>query len=690
MKTTIIVDGIKVEIEEYFAIFENLNIAVCINRGDGEILYVNKETLKMFSYSRDEMIGTSIKNLYANLDDRTPLVKIIKEKGNVKDYPIKLKKKNDEIIDCEFNTNLSKDDNGDIILYGFIRDVSERKKIENQLLKSETEKSIILESTKEIITFYDINFRILWVNKAFADLLGLKNEDIIGRYCFEVRYNRNNPCGDCPVLKVLETRKSQKSELNSSDGKIWDMRAYPIFDTRGNISNIVEIGMDITENKKAEKALKESEEKYRNYIENAPDGVFVADKDGNFVEANEAASKIIGYSNEEILRLNIKDIIPPDIESMKISKEHFEKLINTGRASGVVPHMRKDGNKIYLALDAVKLSENRILGFAKDVTEKIKAEITLRGIMDAAPVGISLTQDRILKWSNKSMSMITGYPLEDLVGKNSRLLYESQEEYERVGSILYGIPREEEIIRVQSKHMLKNGDIRDISILNRPLDSRDTSKGYITIIEDITEKVKADEKIKEREATLRGIMDAAPIGIVFAIGRKIIWASKSAYEMVGYADDTLTGKDTISVYENEEEYKRVGSILYGNIGKIDVPGVIAKVKRKDGSLFDCELRVAPLDKTDLSKGLITIMSDVTTKLKSQKQLDENLEYFAHLVDHIRNPLAIICGFTQVEVENEKTKERILRQIDRIDELINQLDKGWMDTQDTRRFLKKYM
>ncbi|MCC7573758.1 MAG: histidine kinase, partial [Candidatus Methanofastidiosum sp.] len=70
--------------------------------------------------------------------------------------------------------------------------------------------------------------------------------------------------------------------------------------------------------------------------------------------------------------------------------------------------------------------------------------------------------------------------------------------------------------------------------------------------------------------------------------------------------------------------------------------------------------------------------------------DDNLEYFAHLVDYIRNPLAIMSGFTQVEVENEKTRDRFLRQIDRIEELIKQLDQGWMDTEATRKFLRRYL
>jgi len=697
MNNTILINGKIVAIEEYFNIFENVNIAVCINKGDGEILYVNNITLKLFGYSRNEMIGMNVKSLYANLEDRAPIIRIIKEKGYINNYPVKLKKKNGGIIDCEFNTNITKDDNDNIILYGFIRDVSEIKKlqenilevedknrlivettiegmwatdendiltlvdnkmaqileyttsemigkkadaflfkedlldhqnkmearvqglseiyerrfkkkggdelwcilssrpivdeygnfkgsfgtfldisdkktIEKKLAESDKIKKLILDSSKEVITYYDTNLRIVWGNKSITKSYGLKLADILGRHCYEIKYNRKTPCEHCNVLKVLETGKPIESEFHSLDDKIWDLFDSPVFDEFGNITNIVEFAIDVTEKKKFEESLKQSEEKFRSYVENAPDGVFVVDQNGRYIEINSAACTMSGYSKDELTLMEIKDLIPPDVESKNISKEHFDTIIKTGKSSGVVPHMRKDGTKRYWNIDAVKLSESVILGFAKDVTDKIKAE----------------------------------------------------------------------------------------------------------------------QILKDREATLSRIFDAAPVGILYVVNRKIVWASKSTYNLSGFPYDSLNGKEAIELYESEEESKRVGSILYGNLEKNDMPEVIAKLKRSDGTIFDSHIRIAPLDKGDLSKGFITILEDVTSKLKSQKQLDENLEYFAHLVDHIRNPLAIMSGFIQVETENEKLRDRLIRQIDRIEALIKELDQGWMDTEDTRVFLKKYM
>ena len=81
--------------------------------------------------------------------------------------------------------------------------------------------------------------------------------------------------------------------------------------------------------------------------------------------------------------------------------------------------------------------------------------------------------------------------------------------------------------------------------------------------------------------------------------------------------------------------------------------------------------------------------DITLKKKVEKQIDENIEYFAHLIDHIRNPLSILSGFIQIKVEEEETRKRLLRQIERIEEIMRTLDKGWMDTEDTKIFLKKH-
>ena len=119
-------------------------------------------------------------------------------------------------------------------------------------------------------------------------------------------------------------------------------------------------------------SLKESEKKFRSYVDFAPDGIFVTDDKGNFIDVNNAACKITGYSREELLCKNIVDLYSED--SIEAAKKHFQKVLTSGRTSGELSFIKKDGIRRYWAIDAVKLSETRFLGFARDITEKKLAE----------------------------------------------------------------------------------------------------------------------------------------------------------------------------------------------------------------------------------------------------------------------------------------------------------------------------
>jgi len=123
-------------------------------------------------------------------------------------------------------------------------------------------------------------------------------------------------------------------------------------------------------------ALKKSEEKYRSFIENAPDGVFVIDKNGRYNEVNDAACKITGYSKDELLGMTISDILSE--ESQQAGLADFRKLVKTGFLKTDLPYKHKNRDKYWLALKAVKLSETQFLGFTSDITHRIKMEESLR------------------------------------------------------------------------------------------------------------------------------------------------------------------------------------------------------------------------------------------------------------------------------------------------------------------------
>jgi two-component system sensor histidine kinase UhpB len=124
---------------------------------------------------------------------------------------------------------------------------------------------------------------------------------------------------------------------------------------------------------KVNAALKTSEGKYRSYVEYAPDGVFVADENGKYLEVNRAAALITGYTEKELLHMSISDLLPPDYLAWGL--EHFNSVRKIGFANGEGIFVHKDGTRRWWSVDAVLLTDTRFLGYTRDITERKKFEL---------------------------------------------------------------------------------------------------------------------------------------------------------------------------------------------------------------------------------------------------------------------------------------------------------------------------
>lgn len=163
-------------------------------------------------------------------------------------------------------------------------------------------------------------------------------------------------------------------ELSEDDSRLDDLRKKIIGlgDTSHRKSYYPQLKEQISELSLAMRALKESEEKYRTYVNISPSPIFVMDYHGNFVDVNPAACKITGYSRKEILRMNLSDFV------VALDREHYKQLFQVlqdeGKLYGEFPFINKEGNVFYLEVNAVISPGNRFLIICMDITEKKKAE----------------------------------------------------------------------------------------------------------------------------------------------------------------------------------------------------------------------------------------------------------------------------------------------------------------------------
>jgi PAS domain S-box-containing protein len=146
-----------------------------------------------------------------------------------------------------------------IRIYGAAQDITERKRAEVALKRSEAEMSLILNSMSEMFAHYDRDLTIIWANEASADSVppevASSPQDLVGHHCYELWHHRTTPCKNCPVLRCMETGTLQETEMRTPDGRVWFLRGYPVFDEQGDVIGAVEFGQDITARKQAAHAF---------------------------------------------------------------------------------------------------------------------------------------------------------------------------------------------------------------------------------------------------------------------------------------------------------------------------------------------------------------------------------------------------------------------------------------------------
>ena len=163
---------------------------------------------------------------------------------------------------------------------------------------------------------------------------------------------------------------------------------------------------DILESKAV---LLESEAKFRSYIDNSPDGIFVIDENGRCLEVNPAATAITGYSREELLKMSFFDLTPP--ESLGMARHHLHALQENDCAGSEFEFLNKNGKRCWWSIDAVKLSATRYLGFTKDITRRRRTEEQLYQAMSAAEAA-NTAKSRFL--ANMSHEIRT--PMNSIIG----------------------------------------------------------------------------------------------------------------------------------------------------------------------------------------------------------------------------------------------------------------------------------
>lgn len=255
-------------------------------------------------------------------------------------------------------------------------------KEQSRSLRALDEKELILRAIPELVSYLDRDYRVVWANKAGLGSRRLNDLQGKGQRCYEVWLDREDACPGCPVQESWETAEACEGEVITPNGRTLLVRSFPVLGQEKRVLGVVEVSRDITDRKRAEEALRESEERYKALFDRSLLCVYIHDLRGRFLDANQAALNLLGYTKEEITSLTFASLL--DQTQLPKAFRVLDEIVRRGSQKQPAEFLlrRKDGSSVWVETEAsVILREGKFLaiqGIARDITDRKRAEEDLR------------------------------------------------------------------------------------------------------------------------------------------------------------------------------------------------------------------------------------------------------------------------------------------------------------------------
>mgnify|MGYP000872840652 CR=1 FL=1 len=590
------------------------------------------------------------------------------------------------------------------------QDVTGEERTRRRLAEANTLLEGLFENLGDIVGIQLPDRTILRYNLAGYEMLGMTPEEVEGRKCYDL-LGRAAPCSVCATESAIASKKREVVEKFVPElGRYLECRSSPILDEKGEVAFIVEQLYDVTDRRRAEDELRESEATARALL-NAPSEIIVLlDRDGRLIEINEATTRRFARSREDLIGRNIFQLFPPDAAAAYAAR--LKEVVASGR-----PARFEDAWKgrlydivFYPAADE-RGNVIRVAAIARDVTGKKRGEDALR----------ERTHD--LNERVKELSIL--YEISRIIERRSETsLDEAFLEVARVLSTGWQYP-EDTVARItvhgrrfaterfaetpwrQASPIVVLGEtvgMVEICYLHeRPerdegpflAEERALLDTVARRLGSMIERFQAWDSLEKSESQFREIMQQS-FDMIYTCYHEggIAYISPAVTRVLGYAPDEIIGRrcrdfvvpSSLPAWEEGRAKISCGE---------PVEGLEIEFRRKDGSVTYLELNESPIIR-DLSViGVHVVGRDITDRKQNERlrqrafdQIERNIEQFAILGDHIRQPLQVILGMTEL-IDDGAATGRIREQVDRINGYITALDRGWIESRQVREFLRKH-
>ena len=561
--------------------------------------------------------------------------------------------------------------------YGANQDITERKQAEEALRESEERYRGVVEDQTELICRFRPDGTLTFVNDAYCRYFGLGREGCIGR-----PHNVALPGDDALRMKEHLAKLTPENPAGIIEHRIvmpsgevrwqrWSDRA--IFDASGSIIEYQSVGRDTTEEKRAEEALRESENSYRTIFATTGTAMVVIEETGTISLANEEFAHLSGYSRHEIegKKKWTEFVVAEDLDRMLA--QHRLRRQDPGEA---LTHyefrfVTKSGDihAISLTIDMIPGTTQSVAslldvtGYKNAEQELRESEENYRTLVEHLPDGIYiLDRQGTFRFVNNEIVRRSGYPAEWFM-ERTYLEVISPDCQERVKKFFDMVMEGKEPPIYEVTYPTASGNMFLAELKTTPIFKNNIVIGLLGISRDITERKRAEDAIRQSEEKFRTVLENVPDLVLVHRNGTILYVNPATIKTMGYAPDEFYDT-SIMHYIVPEYHERVLAAIHARMGGGQESYEI-EVVSKNGERRTVVVRGTVIE-FDGSPAILNVLTDVTDRKRTEGALqraNRQLTLLTEITRHdIQNQLMVLKGYLELSRDSMNNPDTLSRYI----------------------------
>jgi PAS domain S-box-containing protein len=644
-------------------LLENSPVSILVTRPDSSIIYINPAVEQFTGYSRAELLGEKIPYPFWPPErvreyEENAAVNVGKDVNIIERYH---RKKNGEIFWVSATLKTLRQ-NGEIglIIVSWI-DITERKMVEEALKLSEDKFGKAFNSSPVPMVISTLNEgRFIEVNDAFLDVCGYSLDELINHTSSELDFWTNPGQRERLTILLRKQGKLHNVELafRSKSGEIHKALYSGEIIRLGNVDCLLSVANDITDLKRTEEELKETEKFNSILLENAFIPIIVINPDNSIKYVNPAFQRLTGFSAEEIVGQKPPFPYWPDDKKEIYSRGYYDH--NIRKVEWLF--QKKRGEKFWVELNALPIEENGEIRYHIcswiDITERKKYEEELKfseekfsKAFNASPIPMSIAtfDEGVMVDVNNSFLEVSGYTCDELIGRCISDLqgWKDIEDRERYMKLIKELGR---VHNLETEFVSRSGQVRTLLFSGERIKLGD--KDYLfSIWNDITDRIQSERSLRESENRFRILSEESPNMIFISKGPQIIYANKKCEELLGYKREELYSPDFNFLVLLAPEFRdAIRSNEQGPMASQKTQSLEYTLVSKDGKRINVLISLKAF-KYDDEDAFIGIATDITERKQMENALRESNEFNNALLENAPNAIVVINPDTSIRYVN---------------------------------------